>query len=121
MSRVSEAMKRAGYQHQDHVGSPPEESAFVTGGSPGEGRFDDGVAYTDGLHLPEEPPSQSPHPAAPSEVTRGTAEDIRILEVLRIFYRRRWAMAAVVCVALGIAVVYNFFAPRIYEARARVL
>jgi uncharacterized protein involved in exopolysaccharide biosynthesis len=48
-------------------------------------------------------------------------DDIGIQEVLRTLNRRRWLIAAVVCVALGAAVIYNATATRIYEARARVL
>ena len=121
MSRISEAMRRAGYQQDDH-GSRPDESPFATGGGPGDGRVDDVVSYTESARPGEDPLAQGPPAAVPIEAARGgNAEDIRIQEVLRIFYRRRWVMAAVVCVALGIAVVYNHFAPRIYEARARVL
>jgi polysaccharide biosynthesis transport protein len=120
MSRVSEAMRRAGYQ-DDHRGSPPDESSFVTGGGPGDGRVDDVIPYTESPHPGEEPLASAPPPPSFETVRKGFVDDIRIDDVLRILFRRRWVIAALVCLSLGIAAVYNYLSPRIYEARARVL
>jgi polysaccharide biosynthesis transport protein len=123
MNRVSEAMRRAGYQHDDLRRLLPDDSPFGTGGGPDDGRVDDVIAYAESPNPGEERLAHVPAAAAPTETARsgGSADDIRIQEVLRVFYRRRWVMAVVVCGALGIAAAYNHFATRIYEAQARVL
>jgi uncharacterized protein involved in exopolysaccharide biosynthesis len=49
------------------------------------------------------------------------SDEIRLQDVLRLLYRRRWVIAGIVSFSLGTAVAYNFLATPIYEARTRVL
>jgi polysaccharide biosynthesis transport protein len=122
MSRVSDAMRRAGHNDDEQPGARAEGMPFVSG----EDASADLSAYT-ASQLETEPPYAGPpmlRPARaiPIEVTRNEAsDDIRFVDVLRILHRRRWFMAAVIAASLATAVVYNLVATPIYEARARLL
>ena len=90
MSRVSEAMRRAGYRQDNHRASSPDELAFFTIEGPAEARVEDVIPYTESTHRDEEPRAQAPLAPAPIGPSRdGTGEDIRIEDVLRIVYRGR--------------------------------
>jgi capsular exopolysaccharide synthesis family protein len=123
MNRVSEAMRRAGQQDVQPA-SHADEASFVVGDETALGHV------RSGFGSPEAPPEPlrldgrpSPAVAAPtSEAARFEVTDsLRIADLWRILYRRRVTIAAVVCAAVAIAAAYNWWAPKIYEARARVL
>jgi capsular exopolysaccharide synthesis family protein len=48
-------------------------------------------------------------------------DDIRIFDVVRVLWRRKWLIGAVIIAVLAVAVAYNRVATPIYQARARVL
>jgi capsular exopolysaccharide synthesis family protein len=124
MSRVSEAMRRAGYQQPEHLVSGSDD-AFESTGHAGDTSAGDPSEYS-GLHSAEAPQTHVPH-AAPTEAApteaAGTSvvDDVRIHDVLRILYRRRWVIATVIILSLAAGAAYNYSALRIYQARARVL
>jgi len=124
MSRVSEAMRRAGYQQPEHLVSGSDD-AFKSTGHAGDTSAGDPSEYS-GLHSAEAPQTHVPH-AAPTEAApteaAGTSvvDDVRIHDVLRILYRRRWVIATVIILSLAAGAAYNYSALRIYQARARVL
>jgi len=125
MSRVSDAMRRAG-GHEDEQPSPrADDMPFVFG----EGATDDSVPYA----VPRTPVVESYQPAGPvpvatrkraihDESPRGPAgDDVRVSDVLRTLYRRRWLIAAVIAASVISVVIYNRMATPLYEARARLL
>jgi polysaccharide biosynthesis transport protein len=123
MSRVSEALRRAGYQTADNVVSPSDGVPFVSAEDATEQVSEHVLPHSESEthYRHDEPADVSPPQARTESVRKGRADDIRIQEVLRVLNRRRWLIVAVVCLSLGVAVVYNLGATRIYEARARVL
>ena len=130
MSRVSDAMRRAGH-HQDDETSVPDDSAFETS--------EEGVdqAPEDDAPVVAAIPAAEPEPVIRGELVpqtipttpiaaatfeaRDSGDEIRFREVLRILYRRKWIGLGVVAACLAAAVAYNYTAERIYQARARVL
>ena len=123
MSRVSEAMRRAGYRQDEAVvsPSPSNDSPFVSAEDIAGVRADTAVVQADseGSASDVRRPANTSYQAGIA--SRMVTEDIRIHDALRTLYRRRWLIAAVVSLSLAIAVAYNAWAPRIYEARARVV
>jgi hypothetical protein len=120
MSRVSEALRRAGYQQDEHALSPSssDEAPFA----PTEDVADSGASVL----LEERSGEAQENLAAPPVVVPGPAfsafsDDVRLQDILRVIYRRRWMIAVIVLASLGIAIAYNMWSPRIFEARARVL
>jgi len=123
MSRINEAMRRAGHQPVEAVVSRSDDVPF----EPGEGATEH-VAERILPHSESETQYRNDEPAVaglPPALTdfgrKGPADDIRIREIARILNRRRWLIVTVVCLSLGVAIAYNLGATPIYEARARVL
>jgi capsular exopolysaccharide synthesis family protein len=122
MNRVSEAMRRAGQQDLQPA-SHADEASFVVGDETAAG-------HVRGFGSPEAPPERSHHEERPSPAVASTTAEaarlevtdtLRIADLWRILYRRRATITAVVCAAVAVAAGYNWWAPKIYEARARVL
>ncbi len=120
MSRVSEAMRQAGYQQGHGDGSSVSNDPFVPGEQAVAGGTMNNVSSESAPIAHDEHPPATPAQFHLGTAPRGTTE-IRVDEVLRTLYRRRWIIVGVMIGALSIAFVYNATATRIYEARARVL
>jgi polysaccharide biosynthesis transport protein len=122
MSRVTDAMRRAGQQQDEPTAVLTDDMSFVSG---------EDAIETPPVSIPPRREVNSTYVAAPSvrrdrtiqnEAARSdSGDDVRIFDVLRTLFRRRWVMAAVVAVALASAAAYNRLATPIYEARARLL
>jgi len=128
MNRVSEAMRRAGYQQPEHVVPNPDEPPFMSGIQGEETSAEPVRAYTPGSGQSDEAPQLQVLPSTAIETPVQTdrarksfADDIPIHEVLRLLYRRRWMIASVLVLSLALGAAYNYSAPRVFEARARVL
>src|SRR6476620_7616518 len=109
MSRVSEALRRAGYQTADDVVSQSDGVPFVSAEDATEHVSEHVPPHSESEthYRHDELANVSPPQALTESVRRGTADDIRIQEVLRVLNRRRRLIVAVVCLALGAAVIYN--------------
>jgi capsular exopolysaccharide synthesis family protein len=57
----------------------------------------------------------------PVQTRREPDADVQLMEVIRVLYRRRWVICAIVLAAVAAAEVYNLTATRVYQAQARVL
>ena len=55
------------------------------------------------------------------EVSRTKDDDVRMTDVLVALYRRRWLIVATIVAFVSAALVYNYSATPIYEARARLV
>ena len=66
-------------------------------------------------------PSADPKPAAVAAAARRSSDDLDPHELVRILYRRRWAMATIFAVIVLTTVVHTFTATPVYEARTRLL
>jgi len=120
MSRLSDAMRRAGQDGDDQ--SPSDEIPFVGG--------TDAVVEMPlyaAPHLDSEPVQpgsglirQQRHMQL--ELSRNDGSDeVRIIDALRVLYRRKWLIAAIIAGSLATAFAYNRLATPLYEARARLL
>src|SRR5262245_55688589 len=128
MSRVSDAMRRAGHHHDDEA-SIPDDTAFETGEEGADQTAEDhetvavNAAATAaepepvirGELVPQTIPAM---PIAAATIERDSGEEIRLREVLRILYRRKWIGLGIVTACLAVALAYNYTAERIYQARA---
>jgi succinoglycan biosynthesis transport protein ExoP len=124
MSRVSDAMRRAGRLGDERASARADDMPFISG----EDTIDDPIVDLSPLAEIESPraaPTLSPRvrqTPSSTEASRGdAAADVRILDVLRVLYQRRWLMAAVIALSLASAATYNYLATPFYEARARLL
>src|SRR2546422_6588367 len=67
-----------------------------------------------------EPPAD-PKPDAVAAAARRSSDALDPHELVRILYRRRWAMATIFAVIVLTTVVHTFTATPVYEARTRLL
>jgi capsular exopolysaccharide synthesis family protein len=128
MNRVSDAMRRAGHE-DDTSAVVPDDTAFVSGengsgDSGGDQPPPDDHAAAEAVRgelVPERAPLHT-IPAVRIDTTRGdSGEDIRLHDILRLLWRRRWLMGGVVAICLSAAVTYNRTTPPVYELTAKVL
>ena len=78
----------------------------------------------DGSRLPEKAalePAAEPHQAAAAAAARRVSDDLDPHELVRILYRRRWAMVTIFAIAVLTTVAHTFTATPVYEARTRLL
>lgn len=115
MSRISDAMRRTGRL----VGGPPADDPppFVLEefSSDGGGRSWKPAADATPVALP------LPAPRAAELGRASSGEDVGILEVAQVLYRRWWVIGVTVTASLAAAALYNYLATPIYEARVRLL
>jgi capsular exopolysaccharide synthesis family protein len=129
-------MRRAGQGDDKVLGTTDETVDVFESGGEGEAAAE-AELYDAGPPLPPytpEPaagpvPSQLalvPHaaplpPISMSRIEPHASRDIKFQEVIRILVRRKWLIAAVLAVFVGLAAAYNHWATPLYEAEARVL
>jgi succinoglycan biosynthesis transport protein ExoP len=131
MSRVTDAMRRLG-QHHDEPEIRTDEMPFEGGGD--TTRAEDPVqsvrttaittaAVSVGLdHVPVTQSIELQNArTVPSQTRREPDADVQLKEVIRVLFRRRWMIGAIVLAALAAAEVYNRTTTRVYQAQARVL
>ena len=66
-------------------------------------------------------PDAGPKPAAVAAAAQRSSDDLDPHEIVRILYRRRWAMATIFAVVVLTTIVQTFTATPVYEARTRLL
>ena len=104
MSRVTDAMRRAGELRDEPADSNAEDMPFAAV----EGQADE-PAPPPILRMGSGTGTRPRHPArrhqvVPIDLTRKpSSDDVQILDVLRILHRRRWLVALVVLAAVGLA------------------
>ena len=126
MSRVSEALRDAGYQTADDVVSPSDGVLFVSAEDATENAVSEHVlphSESETHYRHDEPADVSPPQARTESVRKKAPLTISVFRKCCAAPQppRRWLIVAVVSPVAGAAVVYNLGATRIYEARARVL
>ena len=142
MSRVSDAMQRAGHQPDGDYRPVADETAFEASGEDMRDRASSDDRRGHVLHggtvepapEPEKPgpvvrgelvPQSFPIPplsSIPIEIpSDGGSGDLQLRDVLRVLYRRRSVIAVIVAACVALAALYNHLTPRVYEARARLI
>ena len=125
MSRIHEAMQRAA-QNGAEPTDPPEadDTQFVAGEDPGA------EPELDPEPQPDARPRRSSEPptlARPVDlqtlpmIRSERGQEIQLVEAVRMLLRRRYLILAVVAASVGLAVLYNWLATPMYEARAEVV
>jgi capsular exopolysaccharide synthesis family protein len=117
-------MRRSGGLEDDRPDTRPDDSAFISLEDPA----DDPIVFAPPL-LGAEPSKprealirrERPVPIAVQPPPSDSGDDVHVLDIMRMLYRRRWLMTAVIAAAVAAAAAYNHFATPIYEARARLL
>ncbi|MGH9252959.1 MAG: GumC family protein [Vicinamibacterales bacterium] len=134
MSRVTDAMRRAGQHHDEQPEIRTDDMPFANG--------DDAVGTEDAVqHIASArtatvataagvDPVLSLSPEAIAVQSAQTVRlqaraeptgDVQVQEIVRVLFRRSRMICAIVVLAVAGAAVYNFMATPIYQARARVV
>jgi capsular exopolysaccharide synthesis family protein len=130
MSRINEAMQRAGGDAPEPTeNAAPEETFISAEGSSSEPPYKDGTDGTAVLAAMEVAPVrvragqalQRPRPTALDVRPTEPHDDVELRQVLRMLLARWRLITAVTVTSLALAMLYNAWAPKMYESRVRLL
>jgi succinoglycan biosynthesis transport protein ExoP len=127
VSRINKAMQRAAQNDTGNATEPSdapeaEDALFVAREDPGTDPELDGEPEPRPISSPEFGMLARKVPVQPLEMVRSERrQEIQLVDVVRILSRRRGLILAVVAISLGIAILYNWLATPMYQARAEVV
>ena len=136
MSRVNDAMRRAG--HRGDEPDPSTDDAFLPGEDGVEDAYEEIPHVEDDVHAAPPPAPATRAELVPHEMALPVAvpthslerslerprsesgDDIKLHEVFRLILRRKWMIAGVVALSFGAVLVYNQTVIPVYQATATV-